>query len=149
MIEDRDKDIDSMDFSDDDDDDLRYTGYRPQKRSSSLAGRLPMKWVLIGGACFILVLIISISLSGRGGRISADEFNYLRSAIDRIEHQVAAMETIAQRVELMERQETELRDSIRNMNQTLGSLSQRLATVTEKVESARSAAPAPAHPASP
>lgn len=149
MLEGKDKDMESMDFSEEMDDDLRYTGGRSRRKTPSPLSGLPLKWVILGAAALLVFVVSITSLFGRSGRIGLDELNAVRSAVERVEQRVATMETISERVALVERQEVELRDSIRNMNQTLGSLSQRLAAVSEKVESAQKQASAPKSTAAP
>ena len=149
MLEDKDNNMESLEFSVEDDDDLRYTGRRPRRSPVFGIEGLPIKWILLGAAGFLLVLVLAVGVSGRGGRITADEFNAVRSSLERVEQRLAAIETMAERVALVERQESERQDSIRNMNQTLGSLSQRVAALTERVESTQQKAPAAKAPPSP
>ena len=146
MIEGKDKE---MDFSEEMDDDLQYTGARSRRKLPSPIEGLPLKWVVLGAAALLVLLVTATGLFGRSGGIGAEELNAVRSAVERIDKRLAAVETIAERVGLVERQEVELQDTIRNMNQTIGSLSQRLAALTEKVESAQKQASAVKSPAAP
>lgn len=146
MIEGKDKE---MDFSEEMDDDLQYTRARSRRKVPSPIEGLPLRWVALGAAALLLLLVTATGLFGRSGRISVEELNAVRSAVERVEKRLATMETIAERVALVERQEVELQDSIRNMTQTLGSLSQRLAALTEKVESAQKQVSAAKSPAAP
>jgi LysM repeat protein len=136
MIEEQDKDIESLEFSDEIDDELEYTRGKSRRGATADGNGLPLKWIIIGAAALLVVIMVSIGVFSRGEQVSADEIKAVRSAVQHMEQRLQAMETIVERVAIMERRGEELRDSIQNMNQTLGTVSQRLASLTEKVESA-------------
>jgi LysM repeat protein len=138
MDEKKENEMESLNFSEEMEDELAYT--RPKSRNSTaFAGPdLPLKWIVIGAAAFLFLVVISFSVFGGGGGVSSEEFDSLRSTVAALQQQVAQVETMSERVNTLERQEAEFANTLNNMNQTLGTVSQRLASLTQKFESSRS-----------
>jgi LysM repeat protein len=135
MDEKKENGMESLNFSEEMEDDLAYT--RPKSRQSALFADVGFsaKWIILGAAAFLFLIVIVFSLFGGGSEVSSKEFDALRSSVAAIEQQLEQMKTISKRVNIVERQEGELRNTLNNMNQTLGTVSQRLASLTQKFES--------------
>ncbi|MFO8088267.1 MAG: LysM peptidoglycan-binding domain-containing protein [Desulfatiglandaceae bacterium] len=137
MNEKKENGMESLDFSEEMEDDMTYT--RPRSRHSAAFANpgFPIKWMILGAAAFLFLIVISLSVFGGGSEVSSEEFDALTSSVEAIQKQVEQMENISKRVNIVERQEAELRNTLDNMNQTLGTVSQRLASLTQKFESSR------------
>ncbi|HDR16598.1 MAG TPA: LysM peptidoglycan-binding domain-containing protein [Desulfobacteraceae bacterium] len=144
MVEKKDTGMESLNFSEEMVDDFKYTRPGSRRPRASVPAGFPIKWILIAAAAFLFLVVISVKLFGGGAKISSEEFDALRSSVAGIEHQLEQMESIFERVTLLERQDEEIRDSISNMSETLGTVSQRLASLTQKFESSQKKPPAPA-----
>jgi len=137
MDEKKENEMESLNFSEEMEDDLAYTRPRPRHSTAFASLGFPIKWIILGAAAFLFLIVISFSVFGGRGKISSEEFDTLRSSVAALQQQVEEIETISKRVNIVERQEAELRNTLNNMNQTLGTVSQRLASLTQKVESSR------------
>jgi LysM repeat protein len=129
--------MESLDFSEEMEDDLTYS--RPSSRHSAAFTGLgfPIKWIILAAAAFLFLIVISFRVFGGGSGVSSEEFHALRSSVAAIENQLEKMENISKRIDNIERRETKLRTTLDNMNQTLGTVSQRLASLTQKFEASR------------
>lgn len=114
------------------------------------------KYILLLGVAAILILILLILLFFRGGdRLSAQDLKAIRASISQIDERLRRIERLEDRINLLEKQDRELQQSVletdrsgRSLSAQLTRLSQEIAQLQERMPSGRKASsPAPKPPA--
>lgn len=147
MNEDRDKEMRDLRGKIADDLGYQQKNQDPQRHTRLLDVMPDRKFLILGGVGIFLLMVLIALLSGGGDRLPAGDLNKILVRLDRLEDRLIRLEGVADRVDLLEKQEKDLRQSIvetdrsgRGLTQRLDKLAGRFDSLQKRIASAEARA---------
>ena len=117
-------------------DDLRHPQRNEDihRRKASLEFKSSGKFLILGGAGILVLVVLIAILSGGGHNLSTEALSNILIRIDHLEERLARLEGVVARVDLLENQEKQLQQSLIETDKSRRHLTQRLDELTKRFD---------------